>query len=284
MSAISTTSPLHPARHGCDLAHGPPPVTLECRVDHEVDRRRDGGYDEPRRDVLTREQGKGHISSPPRGRCWHGWCTSRGDPVSARPPADSRDHRAGSHADLKKLRPGAPALREVHRQRSLAGAGRHRVQPHAHRRHDRRPRPGEGDHRHHPPQADQRPGPGGDLSTTGHPAPTDRLSLGNREDPPVHPRLRATDTSDDLTTQPSRRDRTTTWNTPTARSENRAALRPLPRRLEEIGPRTQAFGGSRLRRGRQLCLGARLPRRHRPPRTASNGKGASETPSTGTPP
>ena len=41
------------------------------------------------------------------------------------------------------------------------------------------------------------------LGPAGHPAPADRLALGNRVDPPVHPRQRATDTSDDLTTQPS---------------------------------------------------------------------------------
>ena len=70
-------------------------------------------------------------------------------------------------------------------------------------------RPGQGDHRHHPPQADRRPGPGRVLGPTDRPAPADRLALGNRVDPPVHPRLRTTDTGHHLTTQPTRRDRNT---------------------------------------------------------------------------
>jgi len=61
------------------------------------------------------------------------------------------------HADLKKLRPGPPALRGVHRQRRLARAGRDRVQPDPRVRHAGRPRTGEGNHRDDPPQIDHRP-------------------------------------------------------------------------------------------------------------------------------
>ena len=58
-------------------------------------------------------------------------------------------------------------------------------------------------------EADHRPGPGGVLGPAGHPAPADRLALADRVDPPVHPQLRSTSNGLSLTTQPSRRDRTT---------------------------------------------------------------------------
>ena len=71
-------------------------------------------------------------------------------------PPRPRDHRAGPRRP-EELRPGPPALGKVHRQRRLAGPGRHRVQPHPRRGHDQRRRAGQGDHRHHPPQADRVP-------------------------------------------------------------------------------------------------------------------------------
>ena len=129
------------------------------------------------------------------------------DPADLDTVAADKTHRGHDHRKRprrpEELRPGAPSLGEVHRQRRLAGAGRHRVQPHPHRRHHHRPRYGEGDHRHHPPQADHRPGPGGDLSPADHLAPANRLALGNRVDPSVRPRLRTTSNGHFLTTQPS---------------------------------------------------------------------------------
>ena len=52
-------------------------------------------------------------------------------------PPRPRDHRAGPRRP-EELRAGAPALREVHRQRRLAGPRGHRVQPHPRRRHPHR--------------------------------------------------------------------------------------------------------------------------------------------------
>ena len=170
-------------------------------------------------------------------------------------PPRARDHRAGPRRP-EELRPGAPALGQVHRQRRLAGAGRHRVQPHPHRRHHHRHRPGEGDHRHHPPQADHRPGPGGDLGPAGHLAPADRLALGNRVDPPVHPRLRATDTSHDLTTQPSTaRPGHSKWNTLTARSAGQPCPQASTARLERIG---SPPGGRRWIEAKSRSMGPTL--------------------------
>ena len=65
------------------------------------------------------------------------------------------------------------------------------------------PDAGQGHHRHHPPQADHRPGTDRVLGTTDHPAPAERLALGDGLDPAVHPRLRATRPGDHLTTQPT---------------------------------------------------------------------------------
>ena len=48
---------------------------------------------------------------------------------------------------------------------------------------DRRPGPGQGHHRDHPPQADHRPRPGRVLGTADHPAPAHRLALGDTPGP-----------------------------------------------------------------------------------------------------
>ena len=79
------------------------------------------------------------------------------------------------------------------------------------------PRAGQGDHRHHPPQAHRGSRPDRHLGPTRHAAPAKRLALGNRLDPAVRPRQRATSRRHALTTQPTRRDHNTAWNTRAAR-------------------------------------------------------------------
>jgi len=66
-------------------------------------------------------------------------------------------------------------------------------------------------------------------------------------DPPVHPRLRSTSTGHFLTTQPSRRDPNSKWNTLTARSGEPHCPQATTTDLGEISSPTQAVGGSRLR-------------------------------------
>lgn len=56
-------------------------------------------------------------------------------------PSRARDHRAGP-CRPEELRPRAPALRGVQRERRLAGLGGHRVQPHPRGRKHRRAHPG----------------------------------------------------------------------------------------------------------------------------------------------
>ena len=65
-------------------------------------------------------------------------------------------------------------------------------------------------------------------------------------DPPVHPRLRSTSTGHFLTTQPSRRDPNSKWNTLTARSGEPHCPQATTTDLGEISSPTQAVGGSRL--------------------------------------
>ena len=67
------------------------------------------------------------------------------------------------HADLKSSALAHLPSGKIHRQRRLARAGRHRVQPHPHRGHHHRQRPRQSHHRHHPRETDHRPSPGGVL-------------------------------------------------------------------------------------------------------------------------
>ncbi len=110
-----------------------------------------------------------HHHRPGRGR--HG---GRGQD-----PPRPRDHRTGPRRPEARSA-GAPALRQVHRQRRLARAGRHGVQPHPSSRDHHRPGTRQGHHRHHPPQADRRARPSGVIGTQDHPAPPDRMALGDR--------------------------------------------------------------------------------------------------------
>lgn len=93
-----------------------------------------------------------------------------------------RDHAVIEQviAELKGRAAGARPVREVQRQRRLAGLGLPRLQPPAHRRgrRVRKTRQGPLGHPAHPPG--RRPGPDRDLSQTARPAPTHRLALGSR--------------------------------------------------------------------------------------------------------
>ena len=86
------------------------------------------------------------------------------------------------HSDLKNSALAHLLSGVFHRQRRLAGARGHRVQPHPCRRQPDRPTDRQGDHRDDPPQADHGAGTGSDLSPPDHPAPTASLALGNRLD------------------------------------------------------------------------------------------------------
>ena len=105
------------------------------------------------------------------------------------PPA--RDHRTG-HRRPEERAVGAPAVRVVHGELGVAGAGRDGVQPHPWCRRAGRQSPGQGHHRHRPPHPDRCPGPDRHDRPNIHPAPADRMALADRLGQPVHPNLRAT--------------------------------------------------------------------------------------------
>lgn len=103
------------------------------------------------------------------------------DPGVADTVAADKTHRGHAmieqvHADLKSSAL-APAVREVHRERSVAGARRDGVQPHPRRRHPRRTRPRTRDYRHDPPQAHRRPSSDRVLSPMRDHASTNRLAI-----------------------------------------------------------------------------------------------------------
>ena len=114
--------------------------------------------------------------------------------------------------------------------------------------------PGQGDHRHDPPQTDHRPGPDRLLRATAHPAPANRLAMGNRLDRTVHPRLRTTRRNNHLTTQPNRRDQTNQWNTPAARRSDHTTPTSHNPNVTEPEPTltTEPIGGSRLSHARDM--------------------------------
>jgi hypothetical protein len=118
--------------------------------------------------------------------------------VRGQDPPWSRDHRTGPRRPEARGA-GAPALGQVHGQRSVAGAGRDGVQLDPSRRDHRRPGTRQGHLRDHPPQADRRARPGRLLRATDHPAPPGALALGDSLERPVKPSLRTTTGTDDLT-------------------------------------------------------------------------------------
>ena len=108
-------------------------------------------------------------------------------------------------------------------------------------------RPGQGDHRDHPPQADHRAGPGRDLGPPGHPAPAAGLALGDRLDRTVRPGLRPAASPRGLTTQqPPLRDRGHRGTPGQRGPADRHAQHPHPTRQRSTPP-TQPIGGSRLK-------------------------------------
>ena len=85
---------------------------------------------DPGRTPCSTPGGSTRSSPPPTPTCRH---RGRGQD-----PPRPRDHRTGPRRP-EELRPGPPALGEVHRQRRLAGPGGDGVQPHPRRRHPDRP-------------------------------------------------------------------------------------------------------------------------------------------------
>ncbi len=168
-------------------------------------------------------------------------------------PPRSRDHRAGPRRSEAR-RASSPALGQVRRQLGLAGPGRDRVQPDPRGSNPDRTDAGQVDHRHHPPQADQRASPGRVLRAASDPAPTPALAMGARLDRTVHPSLRTTTSTHDLNTQPATARPRTPWTT----WQQGQALAPAhthPTTLKATPtPQTQLIGGSRLRRGVQFGL------------------------------
>ena len=102
-------------------------------------------------------------------------------------PPPARDHRAGPRRP-EELRAGAPALRGVHRQRRLAGARGDRVQPHPRRRHpDRAPALARATTATIRRKLISVPARVATSARRMHPAPADRLALGDRLDRAVRP-------------------------------------------------------------------------------------------------
>ena len=107
------------------------------------------------------------------------------------------------HADLKTLRPRAPAFGQVRREQRLAGLCGDDVQPDPGRRRPRRRESRQSDHAHDPPHPGHRRRPNRHLGPPNHPAPTHRMALARPLDPALHPRLRTTHSGSHLTAQPA---------------------------------------------------------------------------------
>src|SRR5665647_226891 len=158
--------------------------------------------------------------------------------------ATHRDHanaREG-HRRAESRPTGAPAFRADERQRRMARAGGHRVQPDPRRRNPGLEVPRQGDDRHDPDPAHRRARPHRPLSPPATPAPTPPMALGARLAGDVHRRRRTTRLRD-LTTQPPARPRTRsgrpgqTGSPPTPESET-THLRAdqIPPKQESVDP------------------------------------------------
>lgn len=89
------------------------------------------------------------------------------------------------HSDLKNSALAHLPSGGVHRERGLARARGHRVQPHSRGRCRRGARPRQGDDRDHPAHVGQRPSPRGELGPPDHPASTSSVAMGDRLDRPL---------------------------------------------------------------------------------------------------
>jgi hypothetical protein len=158
----------------------------------------------------------------------------------------TRDHRAGSRRS-EELRPRPPPVRDLHRERRLAGPGRHRIQPHPDRRDYCRSGPRLRDNCHDPPETDQHPREDRVLRTPNHPAPTQRMALGNSLDEALRPRPLTTTKLTSPVHQADSARSTTSSGTPRAA---RPALTPRPPRRtaqkSRGNPSPKNIGGSRL--------------------------------------
>src|SRR5664279_4528706 len=127
-------------------------------------------------------------------------------------PPRPRDHRTSPRRP-EELRPGPPAIGEVHRERGLARPGGDGVQPDPRRSNPGRHLDSQSNDRHDPPQARSRAGPDRVLGATPDTAPAHRVALGERVDHALHRPVRTTTSSrDDLTTAPQALTKKQ-WNT-----------------------------------------------------------------------
>jgi len=148
-----------------------------------------------------------------------------------RGPPRTRDHRAGPRRP-QALSPGTPALRDLHRERRLAGPGRNRVQSDPSRCHHHRASVGEGDHGHNPPQTHHDPSEDRIISPATHLAPAPRLAMGNSLDSPARQGPQPTSRDPILTTQPATATPATlTWTTLTQRSAPQPRAHVVNKRL-----------------------------------------------------
>src|SRR5665648_974666 len=164
--------------------------------------------------------------APPRGLHRLGRVNARRRGHPPRP----RDHREG-HCRVEERPTRAPPVRADERERGMAGAGGHRVQPDPCSRDPGLEVSRPGDHRHHPRPAHRRAGPHRPLSPPAPSSPTRAMALGDRLAGDVHRRRRTTRLRD-LTTQPQRAQPRTrsgrpgqTGTLPTPKSET-TRLRP----------------------------------------------------------
>jgi hypothetical protein len=119
--------------------------------------------------------------------------------------ATHRDHanaREG-HCRAQERPTRAPPVRADERERRMAGAGGHLVQPDPRRRDPGLQVPHPGDHGHHPRPPHRRAGPHCTLGPPAPPSPTRPMALGDRLAGDVHRRRRTTRLRD-LTSQPQR--------------------------------------------------------------------------------
>ena len=148
--------------------------------------------------------------------------------------ATHRDHAIAreGHRRAQGRAARAPAVRDLHRERRLAGPGRDLVQPDPRRRDPRLEVPRPGHHRDDPHPPHRSPGPHRPLRTPAPPALTSAVALGNGLARDVHRRRRTTRPRD-LTTQPQQaQPRTPTWKPRTDRHRHHARIKITTIRAE----------------------------------------------------
>jgi len=139
---------------------------------------------------------------------------------------------AGRRPGLCSAPERGPALRDLHRERRLAGPGRDRVQSDPSCCHHHRASVGEGDHGHNPPQTHHDPSEDRTISPATHLAPAPRLAMGNSLDSPARQGPQPTSRDPILTTQPATAaPAELTWTTLTQRSAPQPRAHVVNKRL-----------------------------------------------------